>query len=73
VTGGTKPPRDGSAARGGMQHPGGTPAPASATYETVNLFGRRTGHRITVRMGDILPALPRGFGWIAVRAEDGPD
>jgi len=44
----------------------GTPAPASATYETVNLFGRKTGHRIVLQQGQILPALPRGFTWAIV-------
>jgi hypothetical protein len=66
VTGGIKGPRGAVAARDGQGYPGGTPAPASATYETVNLFGRRTGHRIVAQQGDILPALPRGFTWIAV-------
>jgi hypothetical protein len=42
----------------------GSPAPATATYESVNLFGRRTGHRVTVQQGDSLPPLPRGFGWV---------
>jgi hypothetical protein len=73
VTGGTRPPRDGAAAGGRQEHPGGTPAPASATYETVNLFGRRTGHRIEARRDEILPTLPRGFVWIAIEAEDGSD
>jgi hypothetical protein len=73
VTGGTRPPRDGGAGREGREHPGGTRAPVSATYETVNLFGRRTGHRIEARQGEILPTLPRGFVWIAIGTEDGSD
>jgi len=73
VTGGKRGPRDGNVARDGQEYPGGTPAPASATYETVNLFGRKTGHRITARQGEILPALPRGFGWVAIEAEDRAD
>jgi len=73
VTGGTRPPRGGGGGRGGQEHPGGTPAPGSATYETVNLFGRRTGHRIEARQGEILPTLPRGFVWVAMGAEDGSD
>jgi len=63
VTGGTRGPR-GGAARAGQEYPGGTPAPAAGTYETVNLFGRRTGHRIVAEQDDLLPALPRGFTWI---------
>jgi hypothetical protein len=52
--------------REGKEHPAGTPAPASASYETVNLFGRRTGHRVVVDQGEILPVLPRGFTWLIV-------
>jgi hypothetical protein len=66
VTGGTGGPRGGKAARDGREYPGGTPAPVSATYETVNLFGSVTGHRVVVQQGDILPALPRGFTWVIV-------
>jgi hypothetical protein len=66
VTGGTNGPRGGNAARNGHGYLGGTPAPASATYETVNLFGRGTGHRVVAQQGEILPALPRGFTWIVV-------
>ena len=66
MTGGTRGPRGGDAARDGNEHMGGAPAPASATYETVNLFGRRTGHRVVAGQGDILPALPRGFIWLIV-------
>ncbi|HTW69609.1 MAG TPA: hypothetical protein VME47_06970 [Acetobacteraceae bacterium] len=48
------------------EFPGDSPAPASGTYETVNLFGRRTGHRVTVGQGEPLPVLPRGFAWVRV-------
>jgi hypothetical protein len=66
VTGGTRGPRSGRAARDRREYPGGTPAPASATYETVNLFGSATGHRVVVQQGETLPALPRGFTWVMV-------
>ena len=42
---------------------GGTPAPASGTYEQLNVFGRATGQRVAVRKGKPLPPLPRGFTW----------
>lgn len=60
-----------SGAGGVEESPGGTPAPASATFETVNLFGRRTGHRVAVRQGETLPALPRGFSWVVVEPDGG--
>jgi hypothetical protein len=60
--------RGGNAVRDGQEYPGGSSAPASATYETVNLFGRKTGHRIVAEQGEILPALPRGFTWAIVEA-----
>ena len=41
----------------------GTPAPASGSYEQHNVFGRATGHLVTVAQGQPLPALPRGFAW----------
>jgi hypothetical protein len=34
----------------------------------VNLFGRKTGHRIVAEQGEVLPALPRGFTWAIVEA-----
>lgn len=71
VTGDTTPSRGGGA-RDGAEIAGNAPAPATATYETANLFGRRTGHRIAVQQGDILPALPRGFTWTIVGDADGP-
>lgn len=60
--------RGGGAADGGQELPGGAPAPETAVYETVNLFGRRTGHRVTAQQGEVLPVLPRGFTWVAVEA-----
>ena len=53
----------------GQEYPGGTPAPATGVYETVNLFGRRTGHRVEVQQGETLPVLPRGFGWVVVQSD----
>ncbi len=66
MTGGKRSSRGGQIARDGLEYPGGIPAPASATYETVNLFGRKTGHRVTLDQGAMLPALPRGFTWVIV-------
>jgi hypothetical protein len=66
VAGGVRGTRDIDAARGDNEYPPGTAAPASAMYETVNLFGRRTGHRIRAELGEALPALPRGFTWALV-------
>jgi hypothetical protein len=66
VAGGTRGSRDSNAARDGQSYTGETPAPASATYETVNLFGRKTGHRVKLAEGEMLPALPRGFAWVVV-------
>jgi hypothetical protein len=66
LTGDTRGPRGGDAARDGTEYSAGIPAPASGTYETLNLFGRRTGHRVVLAQGEILPALPRGFTWLLV-------
>jgi hypothetical protein len=66
VTGGTRGPRGGDVVRKDTEYPPETPAPASATYETVNLFGRKTGHRVALEQGQSLPALPRGFSWVIV-------
>ena len=65
----TAPPDGGGSEREQKEYAAGTPAPATALYETVNLFGRRTGHRVLVRQGDALPALPRGFAWVAAENE----
>jgi hypothetical protein len=41
----------------------GTPAPASGSYEEVNVLGSPTGFVVEVRRDNALPALPRGFTW----------
>jgi hypothetical protein len=66
VAGGVRGPRDIDTARGDTEYSPGTAAPAAALYETVNLFGRKTGHRIRAEQGEALPALPRGFTWALV-------
>ena len=48
-------------------YPAGTPAPESGSYEQLNIFGRATGHRVTVEQGMPLPPLPRGFAWRQAR------
>jgi hypothetical protein len=52
-----------------QEYAGGAAAPASGRYESINLFGRRTGHRITAQRGEALPPLPRGFAWVVADAE----
>lgn len=64
-------PPGGGSGRDEQEYSGDTPAPQGGTYETVNLFGRRTGHRVTVREGETLPLLPRGFGWVLVAGGGG--
>jgi hypothetical protein len=59
----------GGTGNGDEEYPGGSLAPAPGAYETVNLFGRRTGHRVIVGDDEMLPVLPRGFGWVRVRAD----
>jgi hypothetical protein len=54
-------PRD--RATSSVDYMGGTPAPASGTYEQLNVFGRATGHRVAVEKDEPLPPLPRGFAW----------
>ena len=66
MTGGTRGPRGGGAAGDGREYPAASPAPVSGIYETVNLFGRRTGHRVVVEQGATLPPLPRGFTWALI-------
>ena len=39
------------------------PAPATAHYEELNVFGSPTGAVVHVREGDRLPGAPRGFTW----------
>ncbi|MEA2775265.1 MAG: hypothetical protein QOF90_671 [Acetobacteraceae bacterium] len=45
-------------------HGAGQPAPSSATYEQMNLFGTATGIKIRVRRGCPLPPAPIGHGWV---------
>ena len=52
-------------------HVPGQPAPASATYEQMNVFGSPTGIRVNVVHGSPLPEAPIGHGWAVV--EDGVD
>lgn len=51
-----------------QDYSGGVPAPASGTFKELNVFGRATGHRVTVRKGEPLPPLPRGFTWRRVKS-----
>jgi hypothetical protein len=41
----------------------GQSAPASGTYEQINVFGSPTGIRVDVAHGQPLPAVPVGYGW----------
>ena len=52
-------------------HPPGHPAPATATYEQVNVFGSPTGIKIRVPRGHPLPKAPVGHGWAV--AEEHPE
>jgi hypothetical protein len=47
-------------------HDAGQPAPTSATYEQLNMFGTPTGIRVRVRRGHFLPAAPIGHNWMVV-------
>jgi hypothetical protein len=53
-------------------HAPGQPAPVSATYEQLNVFGSPTGIRVRVRREHPLPAAPIGHGW-AVAVEHPED
>lgn len=44
-------------------HPPGHPAPATATYEQINVFGSPTGIVAHVPHGHPLPPAPVGHGW----------
>ena len=44
----------------------GVRAPASGTYEQLNVLGSSTGLRVAITQGETLPAAPRGFTWIMV-------
>ena len=50
----------------GCEFPPGTTAPASGTYEQLNVLGSVTGTKISVAEGQTLPAAPRGFTWRSV-------
>jgi hypothetical protein len=52
-------------------HPAGHPAPTSATYEQINVFGSPTGIRIRMSRGHPLPETPIGHAWAVV--EEHPD
>ena len=45
------------------QVPPGGSAPASGTYEELNVLGKPTGRRVTIKATEQLPASPRGFHW----------
>jgi hypothetical protein len=45
-------------------HAAGHPAPASAIYEQVNVFGSPTGIRVHVPHGHPLPEAPIGHDWV---------
>jgi hypothetical protein len=47
-------------------HDAGQPAPTSATYEQLNVFGTPTGIRVRVRRGRSLPGAPIGHDWAVV-------
>jgi hypothetical protein len=47
-------------------HDSGQPAPSSATYEQMNVFGTPTGIRVRVRRGHLLPDVPMGHEWAVV-------
>jgi hypothetical protein len=51
------------------EHQPGDPAPATAHYEELNLFGSSTGAVAYVREGDRLPPAPRSFTWRRIRQE----
>ena len=52
-------------------HPPGHPAPATATYEQVNVFGSPTGIRIRVPRGHPLTNAPASHEWTV--AEEHPE
>jgi hypothetical protein len=49
-----------------LRTPPGQPAPISATYEQMNLFGSPTGIRVSVACGHPLPGAPIGHEWAVV-------
>jgi hypothetical protein len=47
-------------------HAPGQPAPISATYEQMNVFGSPTGITVRVARGHPLPGAPIGHEWAVV-------
>jgi hypothetical protein len=47
-------------------HAPGQPAPISATYGQMNVFGPPTGIRVRVARGQPLPGAPIGHEWTVV-------
>jgi hypothetical protein len=47
-------------------HTAGQPAPTSAIYEQINVFGTPTGVTVRVPRGHPLPEAPTGFDWAVV-------
>jgi hypothetical protein len=45
------------------EHTPGETAPASGTYEQLNIFGRPIGIRVNVAHGHPLPSAPLGHNW----------
>jgi hypothetical protein len=52
-------------------HVPGQPAPASGTYEQINVFGSPTGVRVTVAQGQPLPMAPVGYSWAIAAVAEG--
>jgi hypothetical protein len=49
----------------------GQSAPASGTYEQINVFGSPTGVRVTVAEGQPLPTAPVGHNWAIADVAEG--
>ena len=45
-------------------------APASGRYELLNIFGTATGEAVAASEGERLPAIPRGYSWRQVAADE---
>jgi hypothetical protein len=45
-------------------------APASGRYELLNIFGTATDEAVAASEGDRLPAIPRGYSWRQVAADE---
>ena len=48
----------------------GDAAPASGRYELLNIFGTATGEAVAAGEGERLPAVPRGYSWRQVGADE---